>query len=145
MSDNPNRTTPEVRVLFRKGQLGTVGSNKFLFDHVGMVEAHTNETGPDLEAAAIEAGANEVEPWTHEQNDDIPPGASGARFLTERTSLHAVSSWLSSHGWTVVTSEMGFLAKQFPDLDETQRAEVGEFLQALDDHDDVSRVWAALR
>jgi transcriptional/translational regulatory protein YebC/TACO1 len=30
-------------------------------------------------------------------------------------------------------------------LTEAQRAEVGEFLQALDDHDDVHRVWAALK
>src|SRR6185312_3193549 len=38
-TDNVNRTAPEVRVLFKKGQLGTAGSNKFLFDHVGIVEA----------------------------------------------------------------------------------------------------------
>jgi len=145
MSDNPNRTTPELRVLFRKGQLGTVGSNKFLFDHVGLVEAHTPDSASDPEEAAIEAGANEVEPLSHEQNDDIPPGSLGARFIAERTSLHAVSTWLAAHGWTVVTSEMGYLAKQFPQLSDDQRAEVGEFLQELDDHDDVSRVWAAVK
>src|SRR5271169_4219925 len=40
-TDNVNRTAPEVRVLFKsRGQLGTAGSNKFLFDHVGLVEAH---------------------------------------------------------------------------------------------------------
>ena len=39
----------------------------------------------DAEAAAIEAGANEVEPLTHAQNDDIPEGATGARFITEPT------------------------------------------------------------
>jgi transcriptional/translational regulatory protein YebC/TACO1 len=33
----------------------------------------------------------------------------------------------------------------FPELDETQRAEVGEFLQALEDSDDVQRVWAAVK
>src|SRR5580698_4900133 len=33
-TDNVNRTAPEVRVLFKKGLLGTAGSNKFLFDHV---------------------------------------------------------------------------------------------------------------
>lgn len=39
---------------------------------------------------------------------------------------------------------MGHLAKSHPTLSETERAEVGEFLQALEDHDDVHRVWAAL-
>ena len=145
LTDNVNRTAPEIRVLFKKGQLGTAGSNKFLFDHVGLVEAHHPDANIDREAAAIEAGANEVEPLTPEQNDDIPEGAAGARFICDRTAVHAVSKWLSKNGWTVVTSEPGYLPKTHPELTEEQRAEVGEFLQSLDDHDDVHRVWAAVK
>ena len=145
-TDNVNRTAPEVRVLFKdKGQLGTTGSNKFLFDHVGLVEAHHADAGIDREAAAIEAGANEVETLAHEQNDDIPEGAAGAKFICERTAVAAVAKWLSANGWSVVTSELGYVPKQFPELADAQRAEVGEFLQTLDDHDDVHRVWAALK
>jgi YebC/PmpR family DNA-binding regulatory protein len=144
-TDNVNRTAPEVRVLFKKGQLGTTGSNKFLFDQAGIVEAHHPDKGTDSEAAAIEAGANEVEPLDSAQNDDIPDGAAGARFITDRTAVHAVSQWLTQNGWTVVTSEFGYLPKQFPELTDDQRAEVGDFLQELDDHDDVHRVWAAVR
>lgn len=144
LTDNNNRTAPEIRVLFRKGQLGTSGSNKFLFDHVGLVEAHC-AAAADLEEAAIEAGADEVAPLTHAENDDIPDGATGARFVTDRAAVHQVSQWLAGHGWTVVTSELGYLPKQFPSLTEEQAAEVGEFLQSLDDHPDVHRVWAAVR
>lgn len=144
-TDNVNRTAPEIRHLFRKGQLGAGGSNKFLFDHTGIVEAYCEDPKADLEAAGIEAGANEVEPLTREQNDDIPEGATGAKFLTERSAVHAVSKWLSQNGWKVITSEIGFLPKNYPELSDQQRAEVGEFLQALDDHDDVHRVWAALK
>jgi YebC/PmpR family DNA-binding regulatory protein len=144
LTDNNNRTAPEIRVLFKKGQLGTPGSNKFLFDHVGLVEAHRAEAG-DIEEAAIEAGADEVEPLTHAQNDDIPEGVTGARFVTERTATAAVSKWLAANGWTVVTSELGYVAKQFPTLTEEQLAEAGEFLHALDEHDDVHRVWAAIK
>ena len=145
MTDNINRTAPEVRVLFKAGQLGNSGSNKFLFDHVGLVEAHHPTAGTDIEAAAIEAGANEVTPLDARENDDIPEGSTGARFVTERTAIHAVSQWLAGHGWRVVTSEMGYLPKSFPELTEAQRSEVAEFLQQLDDHDDVHRVWAALK
>ena len=144
-TDNVNRTAPEVRVLFKKGQLGTAGSNKFLFDHVGLVEAHHAEPNIDREAAAIEAGANEVETLTHEQNDDIPVDVAGARFICDRTAVHAVVKWLSANGWTVVTSELGNVPKQLPELTDAQKAEVGEFLQTLDDHEDVHRVWAALK
>ncbi|HYR58250.1 MAG TPA: YebC/PmpR family DNA-binding transcriptional regulator [Chthoniobacteraceae bacterium] len=145
LTDNNNRTAPELRVLFKRGQLGSPGSNKFLFDHVGLVEAHHPDTAIDIEAAAIEAGADEVEPLAHAQNDDIPEGVTGARFITDRTATAAVSKWLAQNGWTVVTSELGYVPKQFPALSDEQQKEVGEFLQSLDDHDDVHRVWAAVK
>jgi transcriptional/translational regulatory protein YebC/TACO1 len=143
-TDNTNRTAPEIRMLFKSGQLGTPGSNKFLFDHVGLVEAYHSEQGVDAEAAAIEAGANEVEAVSSADNDSIPEGSTGARFVTERSGTHAVSQWLNQNGWTVVTSETGYLAKKRVELGEQERIDVGEFLQALEDHDDVHRVWAAV-
>jgi YebC/PmpR family DNA-binding regulatory protein len=144
-TDNVNRTAPEIRVLFKKGQLATSGANKFLFDHVGLVEAYHADANIDRECAAIEAGANEVEVLTHDQNDDIPKEAAGAKFICERTEVANVSKWLSANGWTVVTCEIGYVPKQLPELTEAQSEEVGEFLHALDEHDDVHRVWAAMK
>jgi YebC/PmpR family DNA-binding regulatory protein len=144
-TDNVNRTAPEIRVLFKKGVLGTAGSNKFLFDHVGLVEAYHADANSDREAAAIEAGANDFEVLTHEQNDDIPAEAAGARFVCERTAVHTVATWLKNNGWTVVTSELGYVPKQIPELTDAQKAEAGEFLHTLDEHDDVHRVWAAMK
>ena len=145
LTDNNNRTAPEIRVLFKKGgQLGAPGSNKFLFDHVGIVEAHFADASADIEEAAIEAGAQNVEPLSHSDNDDIPAEANGARFVTERADLHAVSQWLARNGWMIVTSELGYVAKSKVSLADAEREHVGEFLQTLEDHDDVHRVWAAL-
>src|SRR6476661_1200003 len=59
-TDNKNRTAPEIRVLFKRGQLGAPGSNKFLFDHVGLVEALHPDARADSEAALIEAGAQNL-------------------------------------------------------------------------------------
>jgi YebC/PmpR family DNA-binding regulatory protein len=146
LTDNNNRTAPEIRVLFKKGgQLGAPGSNKFLFDHVGLVDAHHADPSADIEEAAIEAGAQNVEPLSPAQNDDIPEGAAGARFITERSDLHAVSQWLATNGWTVVASELGYLPKNIPELTDEEREHTGAFLQTLDDHDDVHRVWAAIK
>ena len=145
MTDNHNRTAGEIRLLFKRGQLGGGGSNKFLFDHVGIVEAHSADANADLEGVAIECGANDFERLTSAQNDDIPEGHVGARFLTERTAVHSAATWLKAHNWAVITAELGYVAKMFPTLDEAQRADVGEFVQALEDHDDVQRVWAAVK
>lgn len=145
LTDNKNRSAPEIRVLFKRGQLGNPGSNKFLFDHVGLVEAHHADAAADIEAAAIEGGAQDVAPLSSSENDDIPANAAGARFITQPTDLHSVSQWLAANGWTVVTSELGYLAKTFPEMNEEERTQVGEFLQTLEDHDDVHRVWAAVK
>jgi len=145
LTDNNNRTAPEMRQLFKTGQLGAPGSNKFLFEHVGLVEAHHADANADLEEAAIEAGANEVEALLPTENEDIPEGRTGARFITGRMDVHTVSQWLSKNGWTVVTSELGYVPKNYPELSPDHQVEAGAFLQALDDHDDVHRVWAAIR
>ena len=144
-TDNKNRTAPEIRVLFKRGQLGAPASNKFLFDHVGLVEAHHSDAQADAEAAAIEAGAQDFVPLTNADDAEIPEGAAGARFITAPTDLHAVSQWLVQNGWTIVTSELGYIAKNYPQLSDEDREQVGEFLQTLEDHDDVHRVWAAFK
>src|SRR3954453_19925435 len=85
LTDNVNRTAPELRVLFKRGQLGVSAPNKFLSDPPGIAEGHTDKAGVDLEEGAIEAGAQTVEPLTRAENEDIPTDRTGARFLTERT------------------------------------------------------------
>ena len=47
LTDNKNRTAADVRVLFRKGQLGSIGAVTWMFDHTVVVEA-THE-GKDLD------------------------------------------------------------------------------------------------
>lgn len=140
LTDNRNRTAPEMRVLFRKGQLGAKVA--FLFEHVGVVEA-VHPEARDAEEAAIEAGAQEVEPL-EEAPAEAAAAGTGARFLTERTDLDAVTKALAAAGWVVSVSEMRYLAREPVRLAAPERTEVEEFLEALDDHDDVHRVHAAL-
>jgi YebC/PmpR family DNA-binding regulatory protein len=59
LTDNVKRTAPEMRVLFRKGQLGTSGSVSWDFNHLGMIEATPATPDADPELAAIEAGAQD--------------------------------------------------------------------------------------
>ena len=93
-------------------------------------------------ADAIEAGAQEVEAL---EAEEVPAGQKGARFLTEIKDLDAVSKALKAAGWTILAAEIRYLAKNFPELNETARKEVTDFLNALDDHDDVHHVYAAMK
>ncbi len=142
LTDNKNRTAADVRVLFRKGQLGAQGAVAWMFDRLGVVEATTGQAGLDIEGAAIEAGAQNVEPL---EAEEVAEGQTGARFFAEPTDLDAVTKALSQMGWTVTLSELSYIPKSIVELDDEQKKETIEFLQAIDDHDDVHRVYTALK
>jgi len=138
LTDNVNRTAPEMRVLFRKGQLGTSGSVAWDFDHLGMIEAEPAVAGADAETAAIEAGAQDLEPGDEDGT---------TLFLTDPTDLDLVSRALPAQGFTVLSAKLGYKAKNPVDpasLSAEQLEEVETFLAAIDANDDVQNVYVGL-
>lgn len=133
LTDNLNRTVAEIRVLFRKGQLGSSGSVSWDFEHVGMIEA-APEGDADPEMAAIEAGAQDFE-----AADD---GAT--LFITEPTDLDAVCKALPEFGFTVQSAQLGYRPKNPVSLSGAELEEVEAFLEAIDAHDDVQHVYVGL-
>ena len=138
LTDNVNRTAPEMRVLFRKGQLGTAGSVAWDFDHRGMIEAEPAVAGADPDMAAIEAGAQDLEPGDE---------AGTTLFLTDPADLDLVSRALPAQGFKVLSVKLGYKAKNPVDpasLSQAQLEEVEAFLAAIDDNDDVQQVFVGL-
>jgi len=142
LTDSRNRTAPEIRNLFKAGSLGQPGSVAFFFNHLGIVEATHTDVNRDAEGDAIEAGAQEIEPL---EAEEIPEGQKGARFLTAIKDLDHVSKALKVAGWNIISAEIRYVAKSFTEVSETARKEVTDFLNALDDHDDVHRVYASFK
>ena len=138
LTDNVKRTAPEMRVLFRKGQMGTSGSVAWDFDHVGMIEAEPVVAGTDPEEAAIEAGAQDCEPGDEEGH---------TTFWTGPAELDLVSRALPAHGFTVLSAKLGYKPKNPVDpaiLTAEQLEEVEAFLAAIDANDDVQNVYVSL-
>jgi YebC/PmpR family DNA-binding regulatory protein len=142
LTDNNNRTSTEIKMLFKAGNLGTPGSVGWMFEHCGLVEAHHPDTSTDIETAALEADADNVEPL--ELDDEELSHHIGARFFCPTTKLDAVTKALKHAGWIVTTSELHYHPKECPPLTDAQRDEVTGFLQSLDGHADVHRVYAAI-
>ena len=141
LTDNVNRTAPQMRVLFRKGQLGTSGSVAWDFDHVGIIEAEPITKGADAETAAIEAGAQDFEPG----GDDEGEGTT--TFLTDATDLDLVGRALPAHGFKVLSAKLGYKCKNPVNpasLSAGELEEVEAFLAAIDGNDDVQNVFAGL-
>ncbi|MFN2309693.1 MAG: YebC/PmpR family DNA-binding transcriptional regulator [Gammaproteobacteria bacterium] len=134
LTDNTNRTASNLRLLFRKGQLGAAGSVSWDFDHLGLIEATPEAPGADPELAAIEAGARDLEPA-----DD---GAT--LFMTDPADLDAVARALPAQGFAVQSAQLGYRPKNPLSLGDAERAEVEAFLEAIDADDDVQHVYVGL-
>ena len=138
LSDNLNRTASEVRVLFRKGHLGTSGSVSWDFDHLGIIEAEPTAGGADPELAAIEAGAQDFEPGEEE---------GITVFLTDHADLDLVSRALPAQGFTVLSAKLGYRARNAvsaASLSAAELEEVEAFLAAIDANDDVQTIFVGL-
>ena len=138
LTDNVNRAASEIRVLFRKGQLGSSGSVAWDFEHMGMIEAEPAVAGADPELAAIEAGAQDFEA----QDEGV------TMFLTDPADLDLVSRALPSQGFNVLSARLGYRPKNPVDpasLSAGQLDEVESFLAALDANEDVQHVFVGLR
>ena len=138
LTDNVNRAASEMRVLFRKGQLGTSGSVAWDFDHVGMIEAQASDPSADPDMAAIESGAQDLEAGSEEGT---------TVFLTDPSDLDLVSRSLPSHGYTVLSAKLGYRPKNPIDpssLSPQELDEVETFLAAIDNNDDVQNVFVGL-
>ncbi len=137
LTDNVNRTASDMRVIFRKGQQGTSGSVSWDFDHVGMVEAEPTSADADPDTAAIEAGAQ-----------DLEPGDEGTTlFITDPADLDLVSRALPAQGFNVLSAKLGYKPKNPIDpasLGAEAMAEVEEFLATVDECDDVQNVFVGL-
>jgi len=133
LTDNRTRTATNIRVLFRKGQLAASGAVSWDFSRLGSIEAN-GPAGVDAETAAIEAGAQEVEPA-----DEGPH-----HFYTDATDLDAVRKALEGAGWVVESAGLVWRAKNPVALSTEQRAEVEAFLAAVDEDDDVQSIFVGL-
>jgi len=137
LTDNVNRAASEMRVLFRKGQLGTSGWVAWDSAPWGLMGAAAAQAGADPEMVALEAGAQ-----------DLEAGEDGITlFLTDPTDLDLVSRALPAQGFTVLSAKLGYKPKNPVDpasLSAEHLEEVEAFLAALDANEDVQNVFAGL-
>ncbi len=134
-TDNKHRTAPEIRSLFKshEGNLGELGSVNWMFQKVAHVEG-TKSGNFDPDEEAIEAGANE----SYKSGD----GKYG--FYGNPEDLAQIVKVLTDRGWHVETAELSMKPSQLTELTEAQKKDVVEFLNEVDDHDDVHRVHVTL-
>jgi YebC/PmpR family DNA-binding regulatory protein len=134
LTDNANRTVAEVRHILSRngGSLGTSGSVAWQFDRKGQLylEAarHDEES---LLMAALEAGAEDVQ-----QEDDT------FVISTDTTTFHAVQDALRAQGIIPDQAELAMVPKATVDVAGDEATRLLKLLDALDDADDVQKVYS---
>lgn len=135
MTDNSNRTTPEIRHIFEKsgGNLGTPGSVRFQFERKGYFSIEKSVVDEDrLMEIALEAGA-----------DDLQTGDPDAyEIYTTPDNFEQVRQALEKSNIPTIEAKLGQIPANYVTLDEAKAKQMIRMLEMLDDHDDVQNVWS---
>lgn len=135
LTDNKNRSAPEIRAIFTKHGGNMAGANavKHLFNRKGQLIVPREAIGEDeLMELALEAGAEDLQ--THEGAYEI---------TTDPQHFEAVHKAIEGKGIKPTTAEVAFTpTTTVPIEDEKTAAAMLKFVEALEDNDDVQNVYA---
>jgi YebC/PmpR family DNA-binding regulatory protein len=134
MTDNRNRTAPEIRKVFEVhgGKLGGTNCVAYLFERKGLfIIPATSVDEERLIEIGLEAGA-----------DDVSQDGDRFEVLCDPETFSGVSEAFSSHDVTPDSQEITRIPTNTVDLDVDVARKVLKLMEALDDHDDVQNVSA---
>ncbi len=136
LTDNKKRTVSELRHLFsaKGGNLADAGSVSWMFEKMGVIEATSDTMDEEkLLEELIDYDINDI------KND-------GQRFsiYCNIKSLDAVKHKVEQLGMKVESAEFEWVAKNTTNLADDQAAKAYEFLEELDEHEDIKNVYTNL-
>jgi len=136
LTDNKNRTVAEVRHLFSKfgGNLGVSGSVSYLFKTIGQIYIDEPDCNEEvLMEQAIEAGA-----------EDIIAHMDAFEVVTTPELYLAVKQHLANQNFTINYASINKVADTTIELSDDQRESILNFIDKLEDLDDVQEVYTNL-
>ena len=135
MTDNRNRTAPEMRTLFNKvgGAIGEMGCVAWNFERRGEITVTGKDIDEDeLMSVAIEAGA-----------EDVTESEDGFDIMCEPSSVTAVASAIKDAGYDVTEATVALEPKTTVQVKTKQEAEkLMAMIDRFEDHDDVQNVYS---
>lgn len=136
LTDNPRRTVPEIRNIFAKngGNMGEEGSVVFMFTRAGqiMYPASIGKTEDEMMEIIMDAGA-----------DNIETADEGFIITTKPDDFINVQKALNDVLGEPDSAELTWIPNMPVDLDDEAYAKLEKLVDALDDNDDVQKVFTA--
>ena len=132
MTDNKNRTTPEIRSYFTKfgGELGTTGSATYLYSKQGQIVVEPEVSEDKVMEVALEAGADDV------KNED------GAWVIqTSPETYEAVKKAVEAAALPVIESKLIMAPSTTVEIGPDKLKSFLKFVDTVEDNDDVQNMW----
>ena len=139
LTDNRNRTTPEIRALLSRngGQMGESGSVAWMFDRKGVIEVKGKGIDEDeLMSCGLDNGMSDMEPMGD---------GEGFTLYCEPGDLDNLHKALEEAKYVVDNAEVSMIAKTPVEVTDVEGArKVMKLIDALEEHDDVQNVYSNL-
>ena len=134
LTDNRNRTAPNVRHLFDKygGNLGATGCVSWSFDRKGVIVIEKEDLDEDtVMMDALDAGADDMQ-----VEDEV------FEVYTDPDAFAAVTEALEAKGYTFLEAEVQMVPQNYIKLEnEDDIKNMEKMIDLLEDNDDVQNVW----
>jgi YebC/PmpR family DNA-binding regulatory protein len=134
LTDNKNRTASNIRTIFQKsgGSLGTQGSASHNFNQLGIIKIDKQEISDEkIFELAIESGADEC--VSHDESHEIQCPVS---------EIYNVKKKLETVVANFISTEIEWIALNNVNVDKDKQETVIEFLESLEDDDDVQNIFS---
>ena len=134
LTDNRNRTLPEIRHLFTKfgGNLGESNCVSWKFEKKGYIVVPKEKASEEaLLEVVLEAGG-----------DDVRDDGGNWEILTPPERLHAANEAIGARGIQVTSAEISMVPKDSVKVEGKKAQQLLSMMEALEEHEDVQNVWA---
>lgn len=134
LTDNVNRTAPEMRKLFENGNgnLAKPGSVAFGFENTGVFLIEESETSEDqLMEVALDSGAS-----------DITQGDGGWEVTCDPADFHVLKRAIEKAEISMLSAEVTLVPSNLVICDIEVGTRVFKLIESIDDHDDVQKVYS---
>jgi YebC/PmpR family DNA-binding regulatory protein len=136
MTDNPRRTAPEIKNIFAKngGNLGEMGSVSFMFTQKGTI----------YYGLSVAKNADEMTEIIMDANaDDLEVTDEGYIVYTKPETFINVQKALNDKLGEPEKAEMAWIPNNPVEVDDDKSAQLEKLIDALDENDDVQKVFTA--
>jgi len=134
LTDNKNRTAPEIRHTFEKsgGNMGSSGAVAWMFDRKGIILVDADKIGEDdLMGKALDAGAT-----------DMRRTEKVFEITTAPAEMDAVRDALVKAGVPILEAQVTYVPQSTVRVEAPTAASVMRLIEALEELDDVQHVYA---